>query len=311
MSGTQLSAGLSSKRPARSLLDRFADYLLVERGVARNSTESYLTDIRQFLGSVPEAQTAPASITPRQLQAFVRSLSDRGLQRTSIARKVVSLRLFFRFLLAERLVSSNPAEVLVLPRLERRLPDVLTQDEVARLIEVTSSIPDRFWALRSRAILEVLYGAGLRVSELAGLGLDSIDYSGGAVRVLGKRGRERIVPLGDLAIAAVKDYLAGARPHFARGRQSPWLFLNCRGGRLSRMGLWKILRQCVALAGIKRRVTPHTLRHSFATHLLEGGADLLSVQEMLGHANIATTQIYTHIDREYLREVIRTFHPRG
>jgi len=308
---TRSSTAPKSSPAGERLLERFTSYLLVERGVTQTSAEHYVADIRQFLGSVPGAASAPGSVTRQQLQGFVRGLTSGGLAPATVARKVVSLRLYHRFLAAELHLAANPSEELELPRRGRHLPSVLTQDEVGRLIEAAGAAPDRFWALRSRAMIEVMYGSGLRASELLGLRLDSINLSDGFVRVMGKRSKERVVPLGDLAIAAVRDYLDGARPHFARARTGPYLFLNVRGGRLSRMGLCNLLRQCVALSGIRRRVTPHTLRHSFATHLLEGGADLRSVQEMLGHANIATTQIYTHVDREYLREVHRTFHPRG
>ncbi len=250
-------------------------------------------------------------MTRDAVHAYVRELSALGLASTTVARKVVSIRLFFRFLCAELKLPGNPADLLELPRQQRRLPSVLTPDEVTRLIDAAGQAPDRFWALRARAMLEVLYGCGLRVSELLGLDLTDLSFTDRCVRVIGKRDKERIVPVGSYALAAVRDYLAGSRPHYLGRRQHSGLFLNHHGRKLSRMGFLKTLRQCVALAGITRRVTPHTLRHSFATHLLEGGADLRSVQEMLGHASIATTQIYTHLDREYLREVYKTFHPRG
>jgi integrase/recombinase XerD len=223
----------------------------------------------------------------------------------------VSIRVFYRFLVQESALASNPADDLEMPRQRRRLPQSLTQADLEQLLNVPAEVPDEFWALRSRAMLELMYGAGLRVSELLALPLDGLFLADRFVRVLGKRGKERVVPLGEPAVRAAREYLDRSRPHYLGRRSSAHVFPGRQGRPMSRMGFLKILRRCVALAGIKKRVTPHTLRHSFATHLLEGGADLRSVQEMLGHSNIATTQIYTHVDREYLREVHRTFHPRG
>ena len=293
------------------MLERFGSYLLVERSVTRSSAECYLADLKQFFLAMPEVARHPAATSRTTLHDYARQLGAAGLATTTVARKLVSIRLLFRFLASEQLVATNPADDIDLPKQRRKLPSVLTQDEVAKLIEAAGRAPDRFWALRSRAMLEVMYGSGLRVSELLGLGSGSVSLTDGFLRVMGKRSKERVVPLGQPAVNAVRDYVSAARPHYAGRKTSPTLFLNHRGGRLSRMGFLKILRSCVALAGISRRVTPHTLRHSFATHLLEGGADLRAVQEMLGHSSIVTTQIYTHVDREYLRETHRTFHPRG
>lgn len=308
---TQSSAAPNSIPAAERLLDRFANYLLVERSVVKSTVDNYLADVRQLLLSLPLVAAEPGAVTRAHLRGYVRELTGAGLAATTVARKVVSIRLLFRFLTFDLKLAGNPGDDLETPKRRLTLPVVMTQDEVGRLIAAAGAAPERFWALRSRAMLEVMYGSGLRVSELLGLGLTDVSLSEGFLRVLGKRNKERVVPLGDFAVLATRDYLDGARPHFAGKRTSPHMFLSVRGSRLSRMGFLKILRRCVALAGIKRHVTPHTLRHSFATHLLEGGADLRSVQEMLGHASIATTQIYTHVDREYLREVHRTFHPRG
>jgi len=293
------------------LLERFGSYLLVERSVTRSSADCYLADLTQFFHAVPQAAERPAATSRQMLHDYARRLGSAGLATTTVARKLVSIRLFYRFFASEQRLAANPADDIDLPKQRRRLPGVLTQDEVAKLIDAAGSAPDRFWALRSRAMLEVMYGSGLRVSELLGLRAGSVSLTDGFLRVMGKRSKERVVPLGQPAVAAVRDYLSAARAHYAGRKTSPSLFLNHRGVGLSRMGFLKILRTCVGLAGIKRRVTPHTLRHSFATHLLEGGADLRAVQEMLGHSSIATTQIYTHVDREYLRETHRTFHPRG
>ncbi len=245
------------------------------------------------------------------VRGYVRGLTSMGFTSATVARKLTSIRMFYRFLAGHLKLSIDPTENIELPKHTRRLPEILTAEQIASLIDVVSKVPDRFWASRARAMIEIMYGCGLRVAELLGLGLSDVALEDGYVRVLGKRSKERVVPLGLCARDAVRDYLTQARPHYAGKRVSEYLFLNRRGKPLSRMGFWKILRQCVHLAGIKQHVTPHTLRHSFATHLLEGGADLRAVQEMLGHADISTTQIYVHLDRQYLREVFRTFHPRG
>lgn len=291
------------------ILERFAHYLLVERGISKTSVDCYLTDVKQFLsGPFKERVDHPQTAAIRD---YIRHLADCGLASSTLARKLIAIRSFYDFLVNEFKLPFNPAVDLKVPKQPHHLPETLSQSEVAQLIEGTEKVANRFWALRAKAMLEVAYGAGLRVSELINLKTGDIDLSERFLRIIGKRGKERVVPLGELAISAVKDYLHIARPYYSRGKSCPYLFLNIRGESLTRMGFWKILKKCWHLAGIKRRVTPHTLRHSFATHLLEGGADLRAVQEMLGHQSITTTQIYTHIDRRYLREVYKTFHPRA
>jgi integrase/recombinase XerD len=296
---------------AAGLLERFSNYLLVERGLSRASVDSYLVDVRQFLECFPRLCGRPADLTVSVGRDYLRALVAAGLAGSTVSRKLIALRVFGRFLVPQLGLGSNPLSELELPKQHRRLPEVLTQQEVSNLIDAAATAPVRAWALRARAMIEVMYGSGLRVSELLNLKLTDIEMEERHVRVLGKRSKERVVPLGHPAVTAVRDYLAGSRPGYTARKTSPFVFLSCRGTRISRMGYWKVLRQCVALAGIRRHVTPHTLRHSFATHLLEGGADLRAVQEMLGHSSITTTQIYTHVDRGYLREVYRTFHPRG
>lgn len=293
----------------QALFERFAAWLLVERGLGRHTVDAYLSDIRQF------ARTGCLShlekVTTRDLREYVRRLNSLGMGPASIRRKVSSLRALFAFMQAETGLANDPTVGLDLPKLPRRLPAVISQTEVASLIEAVERCQDLFWQLRARAMLEIAYGAGLRVSELVGLNLSDVDLEEGLVRVMGKRSRERVVPIGKPAVAALKAYLTLARNHYVRNRPGSHLFAGRRGTRLTRAGFWLILRQCASLAGLKRRLTPHTLRHCFATHLLEGGADLRVVQQLLGHANIGTTQVYTHVDREYLREVYKTFHPRG
>jgi len=295
----------------QGLIERFSHYLLVERGITPNSVECYITDIAQFIATYPDVLNNPKLIDATRIREFVRSLSKSGMSTSTIARKLNSIKSLSKFISRDFNISLSGVDSIKQPKVKRSLPTTLSQEEVNELIESVNKNPDRFWALRAKALLEVAYGAGLRVSELLNLTPTDINLKERFVRVMGKRSKERIVPLGQSAINATKDYLFIARPHYARQRHSPYLFLNKRGGRLTRMGFWKILRMCIRLAGINKRITPHTLRHSFATHLLEGGADLRAVQEMLGHTNITTTQIYTHIDRSYLREVYKTFHPRG
>jgi integrase/recombinase XerD len=232
-----------------------------------------------------------------------------GLAPASIRRNVAALRSYFRFLVAEGHVVRDPTERLETPKRWRTLPQVLTVTEVDRLLATPSL--DEPMAFRDRAMLELAYGAGLRVSEWIGIGVKDVLFEDQLVRVFGKGSKERLVPMGRKALAAIAIYLRELRPRLERGEGRGALFLSARGAPLSRMGAWKILRKYVDKAGIAKRVTPHTLRHSFATHLLEGGADLRAVQEMLGHADISTTQIYTHVDREYLRTVHKQYHPRG
>jgi integrase/recombinase XerD len=232
-----------------------------------------------------------------------------GLSAATIRRQVSAVRTYYAFLLAEGRVEADPSDRLEAPRRGRRLPDTLSQTEVEALLAAPQIAEPLAW--RDRALLELGYGAGLRVSELCGLTLSNLLLSEGLVRVLGKGSKERLVPIGRKVIGAVSVYLHQLRPTIDRGKTRERVLLNARGEPLSRVGAWGIVKRCARQAGIRKRVTTHTLRHSFATHLLEGGADLRAVQEMLGHADLSTTQIYTHVDREYLRAVHRKFHPRG
>ncbi len=300
-----------SDRVARAfLLERFADALVLEDGAARNTVEAYGRDIARLAEfATSRGITAPVGLSPRVLRDFVYHLKDLGLAPTSIRRGVSAIRTYFRFLVADGHLVSDPSDRLDTPARWRTLPEVLGVDEIGRLLAAPAL--DEPLVFRDRAMLELAYGAGLRVSEWIGLGVGDVLMNDGLVRVLGKGGKERLVPIGRGAVASVAVYLRETRPGLERGGGKGRLFLNARGAPLSRMGAWKILQKHVATAGIARHVTPHTLRHSFATHLLEGGADLRAVQEMLGHVDIATTQIYTHVDREYLRSVHRQFHPRS
>ncbi len=250
------------------------------------------------------------SITQENVSAFISELTEIGLAASSRSRCLSSLRSFHKFLITEGLSQSDPSETVDLPKIRRKLPEPLTYDEISIILEgIDTQNPA---GIRNRAILETLYACGLRVSELINLKQRDIIADAGIVRVFGKGSKERLVPICESALFWIDEYKLKTRHLFIKlGGSSDILFLNQRGSALSRMGIWKIIRQAVSDAGIDKEVHPHTFRHSFATHLLEGGADLRAVQEMLGHADISTTQIYTHLDNDYLKEVHRSFHPRG
>jgi integrase/recombinase XerD len=291
-------------------LGPFGDFLTLEQGTSPLTVEAYRRDIERLIDYVRiKGAASPVDITSRTLREFVYHLKDIGLAPSSIRRNISATRTYFKFLLAESAVVRDPSERLETPKKWRTLPEVLTVEEVSRLIAAPTL--DDPLAFRDRAMLELAYGAGLRVSEWITLGVRDVLLEDKLVRVFGKGSKERLVPIGRSAIGAVATYVRELRPRLERGDGKGILFLNARGTPLSRMGAWKILAKYVAQAGIQKHVSPHTLRHSFATHLLEGGADLRAVQEMLGHADISTTQIYTHVDREYLRQVHKQFHPRA
>lgn len=291
-------------------LEGFRDFMALEAGNSANTIESYLRDLRR-LGEFATAKGIrdPNRLTRPLLRDFVYLLKDLGLSAASIRRSVSAIRTYFGFLVGEGRVSDDPSERLESPRRGRVLPETLSVAEVEALL--TSPSLEHPLAWRDRALLELAYGAGLRVSELCGLVLTDLLLAENLVRIFGKGGKERLVPIGRSVIGAASVYLHQMRPSLDRGRSKSRVLLNARGEPLSRVGAWGVVRRAADRAGITKRVTPHTLRHSFATHLLEGGADLRAVQEMLGHADLSTTQIYTHVDREYLRSVHKQFHPRG
>jgi len=292
------------------LLERFTDFLALERGSAARTQEAYARDVARFIDfAVIKGAAAPLDVTPRVLREFVYQLKDLGLSPASIRRNVSAVRSYFKFLMGDGLVVRDPSERLDTPKRWRTLPEVLTVAEIQKLLAAPTMDDPLYF--RDRAMLEVAYGAGLRVSEWIGIGVKDALLDEGLVRVFGKGSKERLVPIGRGAIGALAIYMRELRLTLERGGGKGRLFLNARGQPLSRMGAWKILQKYVKRSGITKRVFPHTLRHSFATHLLEGGADLRAVQEMLGHADISTTQIYTHVDREYLRQVHRRYHPRA
>jgi integrase/recombinase XerD len=291
-------------------LEGFRDFLSLEAGHSPNTVEAYLRDLRRMGEfALSRGVRDPGRVGRPLLRDFVYLLKDLGLSAATIRREVSAIRTYYGFLLGEGRVEEDPSDRLETPRRGRILPDTLAVREVEALIGAPGIDDPLGW--RDRALLELGYGAGLRVSELCGLLLTDLLLPESLVRVLGKGGKQRLVPLGRNTIGTVSVYLHSLRPALDRGKSGGRVLLNARGEPLSRVGAWGIVKRAVARAGIEKRVTPHTLRHSFATHLLEGGADLRAVQEMLGHADLSTTQIYTHVDRDYLRSVHKQYHPRG
>lgn len=299
---------------ARSFyLERFEDYLRFERGLSSMTAAAYASDLAQFVTFVEgRGFDLPGEVSLGELRAFVYHLKESGQAPSSIRRKLSALRSYFGFLQAEGIIRSDPSELLEGPRTGRQLPTVLTPAEIESLLAVPEG--DSPLAIRDWAMLELMYATGVRISEIVSLRLRDLDLDERLVRVRGKGAKERIVPFGRAALEALGRYLQDARPVLSRATRKGGegvLFLARRGRGLTRKGAWGIVRRRVAAAGIHKRVTPHTLRHTFATHLLQGGADIAAVQEMLGHADISTTQIYTHLDRTYLSEVHRQYHPRA
>ena len=299
------------ERAARDFgLEGFRDFLALEAGHSENTVEAYLRDVRRLAEfAASKGVRDPGGVGRTLLREFVYLLKDLGLSPATIRREISAVRTYYGFLVGEGRVAADPSDRLESPRRGRVLPDTLTVRDVEALLAAPGVDDPLAW--RDRALLELAYGAGLRVSELCGLGTTDLLLTENLVRVFGKGGKERLVPIGRTVIGAVSVYLHQLRPTLDRGKTRGRLLLNGRGQPLSRVGAWGIVKRAAARAGIRKRVTPHTLRHSFATHLLEGGADLRAVQEMLGHADLSTTQIYTHVDREYLRSVHKRFHPRG
>jgi integrase/recombinase XerD len=288
----------------------FSDHLAIERGLSTRTVDAYRRDLERLVTFMTtRGVRRAADVTATDLREFTYFLKDQGLQATSIRRNVSAVRTFFGYLIAEGVVVTDPTDRVELPKTWRRLPGVLSRDDIGKLLDAPDPADRLFW--RDKALLEFAYASGVRVSELMSVKVRDVDLQEGLALVFGKGAKERIVPLGRAALQALIVYLREIRPGLVRQESQGVVFVNARGRPLTRMGVWKILQRHVRRAGIRKRVTPHTLRHSFATHLLEGGADLASVQEMLGHADIATTQIYTHVEREYLRDVYRRFHPRA
>jgi len=294
----------------KDLINGFIDYLTVECGVAENTRLAYRADMAKFADFLErKGRVEAVDVTTTIALGFLVELKDRGYAVASIARILAAVKMFYRYLVLEGITERNVAATLDSPKLWRRLPSVLSPDEVTKLL----SAPDAGTplGLRDRAIIELLYATGVRASEVVGLDVDSVHFDYGYLRCIGKGSKERIVPVGAEALDITRRYVYEVRPLLLKGRSAAALFLSIRGARLGRRTVWSLVRKYAKLVGIRKRVYPHALRHSFATHLLSGGADLRSVQEMLGHASIITTQIYTHVDQDRLKDIHRRFHPRG
>jgi integrase/recombinase XerD len=291
-------------------VDRFLDYLLIEKGLARSTLESYSRDLLRYADFLRQSgqDELTDQDTPLILKHLIQ-LRNEGLGARSRARHLVALRGFYKFLVQEKFLSRDSTALIDLPKTSLKLPDVLSVEDVHRLINAPKS--DTPAAIRDAAMLELLYAAGLRVSELVQLRLQDVNLEAGFVRVIGKGSKERVVPIGLYAKEKISFYLQNGRPELLKKSSSPHIFVARAGKPLTRQGFWKLLRRYATAAGIKKKVSPHSLRHSFASHLLEGGADLRAVQMMLGHVDISTTQIYTHVARERLKELHRRYHPRG
>ncbi|MDD3345032.1 MAG: site-specific tyrosine recombinase XerD [Candidatus Omnitrophica bacterium] len=293
----------------KELIDSFLDYLSVERGLARNTIFAYRQDLNTYLDFISgRGINALSRVSKNDVVEFMLFEKDKGVSPVSISRRLAAIRMFHRFLARERVLKEDPTALIDSPRLWKKVPDTLSLNEVESLIAQPDARVRQ--GIRDKAILEVLYATGMRVSESADLKVGNINLDIGFVRCIGKGNKERVIPLGKKAVNILHKYMEDSRPFFLKGKTSDFLFVNRSGGRISRQSLWKLIKYYARKAGIKKAIKVHTLRHSFATHLLERGADLRSVQEMLGHSNISTTQIYTHIDKERLKTIHRMFHPR-
>jgi integrase/recombinase XerD len=296
-------------------LQHYLQFIKLEKGLADTSAESYENDLKRYLKFVAEELKVGnlAGVTLQHIEQYLAELTGMGLEVSTIARNISSIRSFHEFAVAEQFAEANPAELVELPKKAKKLPEVLTPEEVLAIIDEADRTDPA--GIRDAAILETLYASGMRVSELTDLEMDRLFFEIGFIRVIGKGNKERLVPVGEHAQLAIEHYIETSRKEFINndkpGKTKNRLFLNQRGGPLSRMSIWNIVNKYAMKAGIKKNVYPHIFRHSFATHLLEGGADLRAVQEMLGHTSILTTEIYTHVDRSLLHQIHKEFHPRA
>lgn len=296
-------------------LQRYLQFVRLEKGLSENSVISYENDLRRYLIFLANDLRIKdlGGVTLQHIENYLEELSAMDLAASSVARNVSSIRSFHEFAVVEKLAEANPAELIELPKKAEKLPEVLNPDEVSQILEIPNRETDA--GIRNAAIMECLYATGMRVSELVNLELDNLIFEIGFIRVVGKGNKERLVPVGEIAQLALEHYIEEVRPRFMNDKNPQKaknkIFLNQRGGPLSRMSIWNIVNDAAGRAGIKKNVYPHIFRHSFATHLLEGGADLRAVQEMLGHSSIITTEIYTHVDRSLLHQVHKEFHPRA
>jgi integrase/recombinase XerD len=291
-------------------IDGFLNYLSVERGLSRNTIISYSQDLKNYSEYLKSRSVKSFSATTKNdIVGFMMVRKDQKLAANSIARSLAAIRMFYRFLVRERILKTDPSSLVDSPKLWKKIPETLSVNEVESLLSAPN-VRDEKQGARDRAILETLYATGMRVSEAVNLKSDNVNMDIGFLRCIGKGDKERIIPLGKKAIISIKRYLEISRPKLLKNKESDALFLSRSGKKISRQSLWKMIKHYAKLARIKKPMRPHILRHSFATHLLERGADLRSVQEMLGHANISTTQLYTHINKERLKSIHRMYHPR-
>ena len=292
-------------------LDSFITYLTVNKGLSRNTLESYSRDVSFFIQFLKTRKVhSPGKVTASHVADYLTYLRKKKLSIKTINRHIVSNRQFFRYLLTEEIITDDPLANVNTPKLNKSIPDVLTIEQVEELLEVPEKENTRE-SQRDSAMFEVLYSTGVRVTELVSIELNKLNMDHGYVIVLGKGNKERIVPLGKAAIEKLKNYLAGCREKLLKGKNSKYLFVTRRGTKMTRQGFWKIIKSCALKAGINKKITPHILRHSFATHLLERGADLRVIQLMLGHSDISTTQIYTQVQKERLKKIHQKYHPRS
>lgn len=293
----------------KGLKEEFLDFIIVEKGLAKNTVDAYGRDLSRFEVFLKERGRPAKDAGREDIISFMTSLGRAGLSSRSTARNMVAVRMFYRFLKAEGHIEAIPTENIELPRSFRRLPDTLSPQEVEMLLNA----PDikGHIGIRDRAMIELLYATGLRVTELVEITVNRLNLEVGFLVAMGKGSKERVVPMGEVAMGWIKDYIKSARVKILKGRESDYLFVTARGSRMTRQGFWKIIKKNAFKAGIYKNISPHKLRHSFATHLLEGGADLRSVQTMLGHVDISTTQIYTHVNAERLKKIYKEYHPRA
>ncbi|MBI2488047.1 MAG: site-specific tyrosine recombinase XerD [Deltaproteobacteria bacterium] len=291
-------------------VDSFISYLTVVRGLSKNTLESYGRDVLKFVSYLEGKGIANLdNVDYKHILDFLSSLKEQGLNIRSIARILVSIKQFYKFLLIEKIIEKDPTFLIRTPKMKTFIPGVLSLDDIENLL--TSPDENSFEGNRDKAMLEVLYATGIRVSELVELELNSVNFELGYLLVYGKGGKERLVPVGEKAIKKLNEYLNISRPKLLKSRKSIYLFVTRRGSKMTRQGFWKLMKNYANKIGVNKKISPHTLRHSFATHLLERGADLRTIQIMLGHSDISTTQIYTHIERERLKEVHKKYHPRS
>jgi integrase/recombinase XerD len=296
--------------PVKSLIEMFLDYVILERGLSERTREAYAADLLSFDDWISERGVASVNDVARDdIIDYLMAERERGLSVNSISRRLVAIKVFFAFLQREGLLAENVTEVMDSPRLWKVLPSMLSRGEVESLLAAPKG--DSIYAVRDRAILELMYSSGMRVSEVCNLKLDDLHMDERYVRCVGKGNKVRVIPIGSAAIEKIDDYFAKSRPKFEKAGVSRYLFLTYRGGPFTRKGLWRLVKDYARRAAITKNVSPHTLRHSFASHLLANGAPLRVIQEMLGHADIATTQVYTHIDQRRLMTIHSQFHPRA